>query len=374
MAINVQPNGDPVAVVLGGDVGTAVEPLETVTVVGGMGDVVINGVISASDEVTIIAEVGTVDGGPNNEIVVPVGPVAILSGRGIGTTTPLAIQAATTQAITTFGGGVRLRGIGEIVVGEAGIVAYRGGASELVASGEIIVPAGCTISTDDVVTGNTPIRWRVDANSSTGAGSLGRVITRVNDTGAPGIIELGGGTVTYVIESPLPSIRTSLVIDGCGTVTISGRGQATDGVTFAEGSAGSVLRNKSLQGFRNFGIRLENLPGVTFSNVTVTSMNTRTSMGLYATGNLAGTAIESSRFTGGLRGALLVNARDLAFGAIGRGNTFFNNRPVPGSQYSGTGIRAQGNLTGTVVAGNTFGPGAQRNASIFRRIPGARGI
>jgi parallel beta-helix repeat protein len=143
-------------------------------------------------------------------------------------------------------------------------------------------------------------------------------------------------------------------------------------------------------------------------------------MGLYATGDLAGTTIVGSRFSGGLRGALLVNARNLAFGAIGRGNTFVGNRSVPGSRFAGTGIRAQGDSSGTVVegntftqnhygfafinarnlrlannlftrntiaaifvegnntgsaaVGNTFGTGGQRNAKTFQRVRGATGV
>ena len=350
--VSIKPFGDPVAVVFGGDVGTTVDPLDSVSVFGGMGDVVINGVINARDEVTIVAEVGVVDGGPNHEIVVPVGSVAILAGSGIGTTTPLAIQAATIQAVTTFGGDIRLRGIGDIVVGPQGIVAFNGGDIELESFGEIIVPAGVAIATDDTVTVDKPIRWQVDPNAGTGPGSLGSVINLANDTGAPGIIALGGGTVTYVLANPLPSITTSLIIDGGGTVTISGGGRMQHGFTFAEGSSGSELRGVALQGFRNFGIRLEDATSVTISDVSVTSMNLKTSMGLYATGDLTGTTIESSLFSGGVRGAFLVNARNLAFGAIGRGNTFANIRGVRGTL--GTGIRSQGNLAGTVVAGNTF--------------------
>jgi parallel beta-helix repeat protein len=160
--------------------------------------------------------------------------------------------------------------------------------------------------------------------------------------------------VTYVLVDPLPSIRTSLVIDGGGTVTISGGGRMQDGFTFAEDSSGSELRGVALEGFRNFAIRLEDATGVTISDVSVTSMNLRTSMGLYATGDLTGTTIVSSTFSGGLRGALLVNARNLAFGLIGQGNLLTGNRQAPRSRIAGTGIRAQGDCTGTVVEGNTF--------------------
>ena len=75
-------------------------------------------------------------------------------------------------------------------------------------------------------------------------------------------------------------------------------------------------------------------------------------MGLYATGDLTGTKVTSNTFSSGLRGALLDSARNLVFGEAGRGNTLFNNRPVVGSDFAGTGIRAQGNLAGTTVRAN----------------------
>jgi len=137
-------------------------------------------------------------------------------------------------------------------------------------------------------------------------------------------------------------------------VTISGDSRVLNGVTFVAGSTGSQLAGVSLQGFGNYGVRLMNSPGVTVADVRVTSLNTAQSMGLFATGDLAGTTVVGSRFSGGLRGALLVNARNLMFGQIGRGNTLVGNRSVPGSLFAGTGIRAEGQSAGTVVQGNTF--------------------
>ena len=77
-------------------------------------------------------------------------------------------------------------------------------------------------------------------------------------------------------------------------------------------------------------------------------------MGLYATGDLAGTRVTANTFSGGLRGALLDSARNLVFGDVGRGNSLLNNRAAPGTAFAGTGIRAQGNLAGTTIRANTF--------------------
>lgn len=415
----------PSAIVFDGDVGTAAAPLGPVTVFSVIANIVINAPMHSADSVVLqtLAQIATPTGGfiggnAANEIHAP--EVALIAFGDIGGPAPIAVEAGRVSAFS-FDGDIQLRGIGDIVVGDLGLDA--GGAIDLEASGRIIVPAGprqVRIIADDGVTADQRIRWEISETTGSGAGSLGDALAKANVAGAPGIIEIGGGTLVYTLDRQLPPITTDLIIDGGGTVTVAGNGSVANGFSFAAGSAGSELRGIAVRGFRNFGIRLDNAAGVTVSDMTVTSLNTRDSMGLYATGNLAGTTIESSLFTGGLRGALLVNARNLAFGAIGRGNTFVNNRPVPGSQYSGTGIRAQGNLAGTVVAGNTFnwnnygfafinarnlrlennlftrnriaaifvegnntgssmagntfGQGAQRNASIFRRIPGARGI
>jgi nitrous oxidase accessory protein NosD len=78
-------------------------------------------------------------------------------------------------------------------------------------------------------------------------------------------------------------------------------------------------------------------------------------MGLYAAGDLTGTRVVGNTFSGGLRGALLDGARNLAFGQFGNGNTLSNSRAAASNPaFAGTGIRAEGNLSGTVVAGNTF--------------------
>lgn len=408
-----------------GEVGTAAAPLGPLTVFSAVADIIVNAPVHSGSEIVLqtlntlgIPTGGSIIGSGANELHAT--EVTLLAYDDIGVDAAIAVEAGRVSGFS-LNGDILLRGIGDIIVGDLGLDAA--GVIDLEASGKIIVPAGpksVRIIADGGVTADQRIRWEISETSGSGAGTLADAISKATVAGAPGIIEIGGGTLFYMLDSQLPTITTSLVFDGGGTVTIAGRGIVDQGFTFAAGSAGSELRGVALRGFRNFAIRLQNSPGVSISNVSITSMNTQNSMGLHATGDLMGTTIESSFFTGGLRGALLVNARNLAFGAIGRGNTFFNNRPIPGSQYSGTGIRAQGNLTGTVVAGNTFnwnnygfafinarnlrlegnlftrnriaaifiqanntgssmsgntfGTGSQKNARIVRRIAGARGL
>jgi parallel beta-helix repeat protein len=404
-------------IVFDGDVGTAAEPLGGVSAIAFGGDVQINAAIYSVNPVFITSVFGSVIGGANNAIHAPGTTAKLLGLAGIGVGTPIAVEAASVSAIST-GGDVRLRGLGDLIVGEESWLAN--GTLDLDASGEIRVPGGRTIQAGQGVTTTKPIRWGLLGTADSGRGSLRDVIGQANATGAPGIVEFGNTPATYVLAAQLPDIATSLVLDGGGRVTIAGNNRVLNGVTFVSGSAGSRLAGVSLQGFRNYGVRLVNSPGVTVEDIRVTSLNTAQSMGLYATGDLAGTTIVGSRFSGGLRGALLVNARNLAFGAIGRGNTFVGNRSVPGSRFAGTGIRAQGDSSGTVVegntftqnhygfafinarnlrlannlftrntiaaifvegnntgsaaVGNTFGTGGQRNAKTFQRVRGATGV
>jgi len=338
-------------ITLGGDVGTSAAPLGPIAGLTFVDTILVNAAVYSTGPVTFFSVFGSIDGGPANAIYVPAGDLSLAGLGGVGVTNPIAVEAATVAAISTLGD-IRLRGIGDLVVGDDGIM--TDGTLSLDASGQIRVPGGRMLRGEDGVTATKPIRWGLVGTADSGTGSLRDVIGQANSTGVAGIVEFGNAPATFVLSSQLPDVTTSLVIDGGNQVTIAGNNRVANGFTFAPGSTGSQLKNVTLQGFRNFGIRLDRSPGVVVDGVRVTSLNTAQSMGLYATGDLTGTTIVGSRFSGGLRGALLVNARNLAFGQIGRGNTFIGNRSAPGSRFAGTGIRAQGDSSGTVVEGNTF--------------------
>ena len=404
-------------ITLGGDVGTAAAPLGPIAGLTFVGTILVNAAVYSTGPVTFVSVFGSIDGGPANAIYVPAGDLSLAGLGGVGATNPIAVEAATVAAISTVGD-IRLRGIGDLVVGDDGIMAD--GTLSLDASGQIRVPGGRMLRGEDGVTATKPIRWGLVGTADSGPGSLRDVIGKANATRAAGIVEFGNSPATFVLASQLPDITTSLVLNGGGRVTIAGNSRVLNGVTFVSGSTGSRLSGVALQGFGNYGVRLMNSPGVTIADVRVTSLNTAQSMGLLATGNLTGTTITGSRFSGGIRGALLVNARNLAFGQIGRGNTLIGNRSVPGSTFAGTGIRAEGDSSGTVVqgntftqnhygfafinarnlrlannvftrnaiaaifvegintgsaaVGNTFGSGAQKNARIIQRLRGATGV
>jgi parallel beta-helix repeat protein len=226
------------------------------------------------------------------------------------------------------------------------------------------------------------------------------VLENANTTGVEGVVVFNGAANTFVVVDSLPTLVTKLTIDGTGAgvvidasavpigltvgsratgstirgITIRGAsdtGIVLDGVTAARiqgcviqacanglrGSgnlAGTVLVGTTFSANRNFGISLSAARGLLVDGVTVTGVNTSSSMGLFASGDLAGTRIVRSRFSGGLRGALLQNARNAVFGEVGRGNVLADNRSAPGTAFAGTGMRVEGDLTGTVVEANTF--------------------
>jgi parallel beta-helix repeat protein len=160
-------------------------------------------------------------------------------------------------------------------------------------------------------------------------------------------------------RAPMPSCCSTVAavtLDGtaAGLVLDGGR-TVPSGLVYGSSAAGSVLRGVTLRNFTGFGVQLVNAENVLVDTIVVQSLNTSTSMGLYATGTLTGSRVVGSSFSGGLRGALLKSARNLVFGELGRGNQLVNNRAAPTNRkFAGTGIRSEGDCTGTVVAGNTF--------------------
>ena len=360
-------------VTFGGDVGTVAFPIGELDV-DSEGSVVINGVIRSSGPVTIESSEGSISGNASNEIHVAGlssldDSLALRAATGIGAGTPIAVEAALGVAATvTTSGGIGLRGLGDLVVPFDGLSAP--GVISLSASGDINVPTGGTITGGDVVT-TKPIRWTVLGTSDSGAGSLRQVLTNVNAVGDCnasggdavilfGIVAPSNGSGPTVIQltSQLPDFAAAVTIDGTAAgLVLDGGSMVASGLVYREAAADSVLRGVTLRNFTGFGVQLVGAQNLLVDTITVQSLNTSTSMGLYATGNLVGTRVIGSTFSGGLRGALLDGARNLVFGELGsgRGNTLSNNRAAPKQpKFAGTGIRSQGDCAGTVVEGNTF--------------------
>ena len=359
-----------------------------------------------SDSGAIVAGTGTVFQAASRD-------VSFIAATGVGSsTTPLAppaapirIAAAEVTAQVTGSGDIAIVGVGDLAIGAAGLSAP--GAIAIDASARIRVPDGGRIVAGRGVTAGKPVRWSVLGTADTGSGSLRQVMSNANVAAVDGVLEFTGTSNVFRPASDLPRVTTRLTIDGTvAGVVIDGAAAPGNGLVFGSGSAGSTLRAVTLRSFAGagvvldgsagtlvqgvviqasgtglratgglagsrvagstftgntgFGVVLDGATGLVFDGNTVTSLNTLSSMGLYATGDLAGTSVVSSVFRGGLRGALLDNARNLAFGEIGRGNRLIGSASVRGSDFAGTGIRVQGNLAGTtiksnVITGNNYG-------------------
>ena len=285
---------------------------------------------------------------------------SLTAATGIGTAAnPIRLAVTDVTAEITATGDIYLVGAGDLVIGTAGLRTPAGQIS-LGASSDIRVPSGGRIAAGSVagkgVTATKPIRWSLLGTGDSGAGSLRQVIDNANTTGVAGVVVFSGAANTFVVASRLPAIASPLTIDGTGHgVVIDANRQVDAGVILQAAATGSVVRGLSLRAFTGFGITLDGVRNALVDRNTVTSINTETSMGLYATGDLAGTRVVANTFAGGLRGALLDRARNLAFGQIGQGNVLSGNRAAPTNRnFAGTGIRAQGDCAGTVVAGNVF--------------------
>jgi parallel beta-helix repeat protein len=385
--------------------GAVVDAAAGTILLSAAGDIGLGGLVTTnatSDAVKITSTGGAiVDGGDTDTDIVAtaVGAVVTLkAATGIGVGNAIEINASSVEATTTAGG-IGLSGVGNLSIGVGGLSAP--GVIALSATGSILVPTGGQIIGGSV-TANKPIRWTVLNTADTGAGSLRQVIANANATGVEGVAVFTGQNPVFTPASPLPAITTKFKIDATDSsgLVLDGRNKTATGLSLAAGSAGSTLRGISVRNFTGTGIVLDSSAGTTVSGCviqangnglsatgnlagatvvsntftrnqfygiqltaarglwidgnTVTGVNTAASMGLYAAGDLAGTRITGNTFTAGLRGALLDGAKNLAFGEAGRGNSLVNNRAAPGTKFAGTGLRAQGNLVGTTIRGNTF--------------------
>ena len=397
------------------------------TVIGG-GSARTSGSQSWLDDVVLTADTvftstgGSITAGPANVFGASGRDVSFTAATGIGTAAaPIRIAAGEVTALVTDSGDIHIVGVGDLVIGADGFVAP--GAIAINASGDIRVPDGGRIAAGRGVTAGKTVLWSVTRTTDAGAGSLRQVISNANVSGVEGRVlldgpSLPGDTVTILVGSALPRVATrltidtttgrKLVLDGGGTVATGlffgpqSTGSLIAGVTlrnFAENAivldaspgvtvrgcviqangngiqafgnqAGSRIVGNTFTGTRAYGIHLYAATGLEISGNTVIGRNTLDSMGLYATGTLTKTFVVNNTFRGGLRGALLQNARGLAFGRMGQGNTLSDNVAVPSRPtFAGTGIRAEGDMTGTTVTANTF----SRNNYGFGFV-GARGL
>ena len=349
---------------------------------------------------------GAIGGGSTSVFRAPGRTVTFVAAGDIGTAAvPIRIAAGEVTAVSAAGD-IHLVGIGDLAVGAAGLVAPLGRIG-LDAGGKISVPTGGRIAAGVVsgsgVTAAKPIHWSVTTATPGAHGSLSKVVDNANQTGVEGRVifdTLSRGAV-LAIASPL-TVATRLAFDGGARgVVVDGGNAVARGLVLNARAAGSTVTGVTLQNFtdaaivlqaspgttirgcviqangngirasglqsgtqivgntfaanRAYGIHLDAAAGILVDGNRATGLNTLQSMGLYATGDLRGARVINNTFSRGLRGALLQNARNLVFGELGAANLLVDNLSVASSPtYAGTGIRAEGDMAGTTVTGNTF--------------------
>jgi parallel beta-helix repeat protein len=84
--------------------------------------------------------------------------------------------------------------------------------------------------------------------------------------------------------------------------------------------------------------------------------------GIRAQGDSTGTVVEGNTFTLNHYGFAFINARNLRLA-----NNVFTRNAIAA-------IFVEGNNLGSVAVGNTFGAGAQKNARTIQRLRGATGV
>jgi len=352
----------------GGDAGTQGRPFGTAAI-RSRGDVSLAGSLHSTGPVTVASSQGAILGGPANAVRSPGGTIRLDAATGIGQpTAPIGIEAASVSAATAAGG-IYLRAVGSpgnLWIGSDGLKAQ--GAIGLDAPNVIGVYAGGRIQAGGGVTSPLPIAWSVSTTKDSGPGSLRQALLNINEVGNANVAGLDAriwfevvsvasvpAETVFRLTTPLPEIRSAVEIASFTNVVLDGGRTATGGLVFGAASAGSTLQGLTLRNFTGYGIQLVGARNVLVDTVTVQSLRTSTSTGLYATGDLTGTRVVGSTFSGGLRGGLLDGARNLVFGVLGRGNLVTDSRAAPTQpKFSGTGIRAQGDCTGTIIAGNVF--------------------
>ena len=219
------------------------------------------------------------------------------------------------------------------------------GTLNLTGVGNTSVVNGTIVAPNVVQGGNSAVNWNINSNA-TGPGSLNQVITNINNFNGKSAINVSAST-TVNLTAQLPTIKKSLTLSGNNLLTLNGTGAGASASGLTLGANGITISGVTLRNFGGAGIDM--LTGAT--NATVTGVSVQNSaFGLRATGNLNGSIVTKSTFDGlgraNSNGALLSHAQGLK---LGLNTTSFNT-----FQNSTVGLTATGTSTGTKVFGNQF--------------------
>jgi len=210
-----------------------------------------------------------------------------------------------------------------------------------------VQPGGAITSAETLLSPNgtaNTVYWIVDNGNGSGNGSLPDVLEKIDQFNANSTIKIDSGASLVVnLTSPLAPITTPLTIDGSNNLTIDGSNITgpASGLVFATDNI--TISSLTLQNFNGPGI---DLPGSKNSSVLdVTVLNS--SIGIRASGDLSGTVISGSTFQYNGQGGVLSAASNLQLGL----STASPNRFLNSTTY---GLSIAGRNGGTTIYGNEF--------------------
>ena len=209
-----------------------------------------------------------------------------------------------------------------------------------------VQPGGAITSAETLLsptgTANT-VYWVVNNSLPSGNGSFPDVLEKIDQFNANSTIKIENNANLVVnLTAPLPQITTPLTIDGNNNLTIDGSAAGlTPGLVFATDDIS--ISSLTLQNFNGPGI---DIPGSKNSSVLdVTVLNS--SIGIRASGDLSGTVVSGSTFQYNTQGGVLSAASNLQLGL----STASPNRFLNSTIY---GLSIAGRNGGTTIYGNTF--------------------
>lgn len=277
--------------------------------------------------------------------------IGLLSAKLTAINAPLTVQnigkleigQVTTKGLITIGtsasGNVRIGALPSPILQTTGAVNFTGvsgGGVVMANGGTIVAPGGVTMPV------GKKIQWALTSAADSGTGSLRQLMTTINSLGAASQITVSTPTVIN-LASALPTATVPLTVNGKSMLTLNGAaaGASANGLVLTK--AGGGVTGVTLQNFGQAGVKLTAAASTTISVITVSN----SLYGIYASGALSGTSILSSTFNGNTQGAYLAG-QGVTFGLDGQGNL------LSGTSRTTIGLFVTGNNAGTIIQGNSI--------------------
>lgn len=288
--------------------------------------------------------------------------VSILLGRGMGTFMVQTIVPVDPVPISVVTADFNRDGRVDLATANG-----NGNSASVLLNG---IDGSFTGQTTTVRVGNV---YTVTTTANAGAGSLRQAILNANAHAGPDTITFAipGAGRAITLSSALPAISGEVAIDGFSQAGVSLVGSrvsaAITGLNFAAAATSSYLGGLTVSGFKGIGIAATNAK-VTVQGNTLTgnktgislvgspaslvggadaalgNMLTGNTVGIALSGACTGTVVDRNVMKNNAVGVSLTNATGARIGVVG--NTI--------AASTSHGVRASGNLTGTIVQANAI--------------------